>query len=99
MRELIANFVQVYPVCRRSKQMIKEYGWLTPKETESSCWDKMCIELIGPYTICRNEKGSHIKFFTMIDYSVGWFEIHKYDDKMIFQIYIPNLNRVSEVIL
>jgi transposase InsO family protein len=42
----------------------------------------MCIDLIGPYTICRKGKQDLIcKCVTIIDPETGWFEIHQYDDK------------------
>jgi transposase InsO family protein len=46
-------------------------------------WDKMCIDLIGPYTINRRGKLKPLicKCVTMIDPATGWFEIHEYQDK------------------
>ena len=45
-------------------------------------WDKMCIDLIGPYTIRRKgKKLIQCKCGTMIDPATGWFEIHQIDDK------------------
>lgn len=47
-------------------------------------WDKMCIDLIGPYTIRRkgkNAKDLVCKCVTMIDPATSWFEIHQYNDK------------------
>jgi hypothetical protein len=52
MRDQITNYVQACPICQRNKHKVKKYGWLLPKETEAevTSWDKMCIDLIGPYT-------------------------------------------------
>jgi transposase InsO family protein len=56
--------------------------WLPPKEAEAKPWDKMCIDLIGPYKIRRKGKKNLIcKCVTMIDPAKGWFEIHQYDNK------------------
>src|SRR5688500_7808244 len=42
----------------------------------------MCIDLIGPYKICRKQQPDLVcKCVTMIDPASGWFEIHQYDDK------------------
>jgi transposase InsO family protein len=74
--------VQTCPICQKNKKKVKKYGWLPPKEAETVPWDKMCIDLIGPYTIRR--KGSKdliCRCVTMIDPATGWFEIHQYDDK------------------
>jgi hypothetical protein len=47
-------------------------------------WDRLCIDLIGPYEIKSNVKGVKIpplKAVTMIDPATGWFKIKQYDDK------------------
>ena len=82
MREQITSYVQTCSTCQRTKRKVKKYGWLPPKEAEASPWDKMCIDLIGPYTIRRKGKTDLIcKCVTMIDPATGWFEIHQYNDK------------------
>jgi transposase InsO family protein len=82
MRDQITNYVQACPTCQRNKRKVKKYGWLPPKEAEATPWDKMCIDLIGPYTIRRKGKTDLIcKCVTMIDPATGWFEIHQYNDK------------------
>ena len=82
MRDQITTYVQTCPTCQRNKRKVKKYGWLPPKEAEASPWDKMCIDLIGPYTIRRKGKNDLIcKCVTMIDPATGWFEIHQYNDK------------------
>jgi hypothetical protein len=82
MRDQITNFVESCPSCQRNKRKQKKYGHLPPKEAEATIWDKMCIDLIGPYKIRRKGKPSlECKCVTMIDPASGWFEIHQYDDK------------------
>ena len=82
MRSQITNYVQACPTCQRTKRKVKKYGWLPPKEAEATPWDKMCIDLIGPYKIRRKGKKPLIcRCVTMIDPATGWFEIHQYDDK------------------
>ena len=82
MRDQITNYVQACPTCQRNKRKVKKYGHLPPKEAEATPWDKMCIDLIGPYTIRRKGNNDLIcKCVTMIDPATGWFEIHQYDDK------------------
>jgi hypothetical protein len=74
--------VQSCPICQKNKRKIKKYGLLPPKEAESEPWDRMCIDLIGPYTINKKKKKNIIcKCVTMINPATGWFEIHQYDDK------------------
>jgi hypothetical protein len=67
---------------KKNKLTVKKYGWLSPKEAEASLWDKMCIDLIGPYTIRRKGKKDLIcKCVTMIDPATGWVEILQYNAK------------------
>jgi len=82
MREQITTFVKACPTCQKNKRKQKKYGHLPPKEAEALIWDKMCIDLIGPYKIRRKGQPDLIcKCVTMIDPASGWFEIHQYDDK------------------
>jgi hypothetical protein len=82
MRQHITEYVQSCPICQKSKRKIKKYGLLPPNGAESEPWDRMCIDLIGPYTINKKKKKNLIcKCVTMIDPATGWFEIHQYDDK------------------
>jgi transposase InsO family protein len=82
MREQITAFVQACPTCQKNKRKQKKYGHLPPKEAEALIWDKMCIDLIGPYKIrCKGKPDLVCKCVTMIDPASGWFEIHQYDDK------------------
>ena len=53
MREQIMAYVQACPTCQKNKWEHKKYGHIPPKEAEAQIWDKMCIDLIGPYKICR----------------------------------------------
>jgi hypothetical protein len=57
---------------------------LPEKDAEAMPWDRLCIDLIGPYEIKSNVKGVKIpplKAVTMIDPATGWFKIKQYDDK------------------
>ena len=63
------------------------YGHLPPKEAEAEIWDKMCVDLIGPYKTRRKGKPDLVcKCVTMIDPASGWFEIHQYDDKRVITV-------------
>ena len=70
------------PICQLNKHKHKTYGHFPPKEAEAVIWDKMCIDLIGPYKIHRKgQPDLECKCVTMIDPASGWFEIHQYDNK------------------
>ena len=82
MRDQITNHVKSCPTCQRNKRKQKKYGLLPPKEAEAIPWDKLCIDLIGPYTIRRKgQKDLVCKAVTMIDPATGWFEVHQIGDK------------------
>jgi Integrase zinc binding domain len=82
VRDQITNYVHACPMCQKGKRKVKKYGHLPPKESEASPWNKMCIDLIGPYTICRKGNNDLIcKCVTMIDLATGGSEVHQYDDK------------------
>jgi len=82
MRDQITNYVKACPICQKNKRKVKKYSHLPPKEAEAILWDKMCIDLIGPYKIRRKGKEPLIcRCVTMIDPATGSFEIHQYDDK------------------
>ena len=55
--------------CQRTKQSNKRYGKLTAKLAEETPWNKMCVNLIGPYIIRRKGKNKnlHIKSVTFIN--------------------------------
>src|SRR5687768_5086631 len=70
-----------------NKQKHKKYGHLPPKEAEAQIWDKLCIDLIGPYKIQRKgQPDLECKCVTMIDPTSGWFEIHQYDNKRLITV-------------
>jgi len=84
MRDQITNDVSTCVVCQTQKKQIKKYGLLPEKKAEAIPWDRLCVDLIGPYKIKSNIKGVTIpplKCVTMIDPATGWFEIKQYDDK------------------
>jgi transposase InsO family protein len=82
MRAHITNYVKICPLCQRNKRRQKKYGFLPPKDAEAVPWEKLCVDLIGPYKIRRKGKKFIIcRCVTMIDPATGWFEIHEYEDK------------------
>ena len=61
--------------CQRTKWSNKKYGKLPAKEAEEIPWNKLWVDLIGPYTIQRkgNKEDLNIKSVTMVDPVTGWF--------------------------
>ena len=82
MRNHTTNSVSSCDTCQQNKHRTRKFGLLPEKVAEAQPWDKMCCDLIGPYTIRRKgQKDLLCKCVTMIDPATGWFEIHQYDDK------------------
>jgi hypothetical protein len=82
MRDDITKDVRTCAICQTQKKQTKKYGHLPEKEAEFEPWERLCVDLIGPYHI----RGKHcdippLKCVTMIDPANGWFEIAEYDDK------------------
>ena len=59
----------------------KKYGKLPVKMAEETLWNKLYLDLIGPYKIRRKGKDPLIlKTVTTIDPVTGWFEVTQYSD-------------------
>ena len=80
--------------CQCTKQPNKKYGKLPDKEAEKIPWNKLCVDLIGPYVIRRKvqQENLHLKAITIIYPLTGWFEIMKYNDKRAISIEDLNEN-------
>ena len=69
------------------KTFNKEYDKLPVNMAEETPWNKLCVDLIGPYKICRKEKYHLIlKAVTVIYPVTGWFEVTQYCDKKAMTI-------------
>ena len=53
MRKTIRKLCEVCPTCQKNKQDNPKFGNLPPEEAEATPWDRMCVDLIGPYKIRR----------------------------------------------
>jgi hypothetical protein len=60
-----------------SKICNRKYGYLAKNEAETDSWERLCVDLIGQYTV-KTSKGNEpleIWCITMIDQATGWFEM------------------------
>ena len=66
----------------------KKCGRLPAKLSEEILWNKLYVDLIGPYVIRLKGKKEnlHLKAVTSIDPVPGWFENVCYDDKIAITI-------------
>ena len=79
LRNTVQEVCKNCPTCQRTKRSNKKYGILPVKEAEANPWEKLCVDMIGPYTI-KQGKGKKanvitIHCVTMIDPATGWFEM------------------------
>ena len=59
-----------------------KYGHLPAKVEEYIPWDKLCVDLIGPYTVTLGKKRVLILHaMTFINPATGWFEIVEIEEK------------------
>ena len=76
------------PTCQRTKKSTIKYGHLPPKEAEIYPWEKLCVDMIGPYTIKNSESGKTLTLqcVTMIDPATGWFELKTTEGKTAIEV-------------
>ncbi len=76
------------PICQRTKKSNKQYGHLPDKEAEVIPWEKLCVDLIGPYSINNKTNNQILRLWcqTMIDPATSWFEIKESKDKEAISI-------------
>ena len=71
------------PYLSKNQETNKHYGHLPEKEAEATPWEKLCIDLIGPYSIKNKTNNQILRLWclAMIDPATGWFEIKELKDK------------------
>ena len=68
--------------CQRCKKSKLKFGHLPVKEAEATPWDRLSVDLIGPYKIERKGQSPlMLQAVTMIDLATGWFKTVEYDDR------------------
>ena len=75
IREQVARVCKGCEICRRTKVQTKKYGLLPAKAPDVLPWHTLCIDLIGPYKIGKDQNEVQLHCLTMIDPATGWFEI------------------------
>ena len=77
LRNTVQEVCKQCPTCQRTKKTSKKYGLLPVKQAEANPWEKLCVDMIGPYHIKNKQTGKEIVLHcvTMIDPATGWFEL------------------------
>lgn len=82
LRDDVQSICSRCNVCQVTKKSTKHYGHLPEKEAEAQPWDKLCVDLVGPYIIKRKAKQPLTLWcLTMIDPATGWFEMCEIKNK------------------
>ncbi|HEY9299078.1 MAG TPA: integrase zinc binding domain-containing protein, partial [Phormidium sp.] len=82
LRQDVHKLCSTCDTCQRTKRTTSKYGHLPAKEAEAEPWDKLCVDMIGPYTIKQHKKKSLTLWcVTMIDPATGWFEMKQVENK------------------
>jgi hypothetical protein len=82
LRQHVTKICEACDVCQRTKRTHTKYGHLPEKEAEAIPWDKLCVDMIGPYNIKLKRKPPLTLWcVTMIDPATSWFEMAEVKDK------------------
>ena len=76
MKAHIHKHVRTCVQCQLCKKGKKNYGKLPPKKAEPPIpWNRVNVDLIGPYAVDTPTGRHELRAMTMIDPATGWFEI------------------------
>jgi len=80
---MVKKICQQCPTCQKTKKSSKKYGHLPEKIAEANPWEKLCVDLIGPYKIknMNNNQNLVLWCLTMIDPATGWLEVKEIQNK------------------
>ena len=76
LRADVRRHVKSCKRCQLGKRRKRKYGHVPSKIADQVPWQKVCVDLIGPYTV-KGRDGKIMDFMclTIIDPATGWFEI------------------------
>ena len=76
MRKHVQEYVKTCKVCQLSKKRRLKYGKLPAKQAETELWQRVNVDLIGPYRVKGPKRKTYdLRAMTMIDPASSWFEI------------------------
>jgi len=89
LRKTVHQVCSKCHTCQVTKTSNKKYGHLPEKEAESQPWERLCVDLIGPYSFKDSKKINKpltLWCVTMIDPATSWFEIKTIKNKEAINI-------------
>lgn len=81
LRQTVHKVCHTCAVCQKEKKTHKKYGHLPEKTAEATPWEKLCVDLVGPYNMKRPNGNLTLWCVTMIDPATGWFEMKEVPNK------------------
>jgi len=83
LRATVHDICSKCATCQTTKRSTQQYGLLPAKQADINPWDKLCVDMIGPYTIKNKKTNSTttLQCVTMIDPATNWFEIQLVKEK------------------
>jgi hypothetical protein len=87
LRRTVLDICNQCPTCQQTKKSIQKYGHLPAKEAEVVPWEKLCVDLVGPYDI-KNKNGKMLRIHavSMIDPATRWFELKRIKTKEAIEV-------------
>jgi hypothetical protein len=81
IHEQVATHFSKCKACQLYKGQKKKYGHLPVKDVEAHPWQTLCVDLIGPYTVCTKNGTQSLHAMTMFDPVTSWFEVVEIPNK------------------
>ena len=93
-------------ICQKNKVSKIHYGKLPAKVAESTPWEILAVDLVGPYTVTFSDSTEGtLNAMTMIDPATGWLEVHEIKNKtsdnisrILYQNWLTRYPRPKKII-
>ena len=86
MRSTIKAVCSRCKTCQFTKRKYQKLAKVPPKDPEVIPWQKVCVDLIGPYSFGTGKNKVTLHCLTMIDPATAWFEIASIENKRADEI-------------
>ena len=80
MKQDVEHTCRTCSLCQKCKKVHKKCGKLPAREVDSTPWERVNIDLIGPWSVKTPTKTHTLNALTIIDPATSWFEIIEVKD-------------------
>ena len=81
LRHKVNQLVRRCSICQKYKKAKRKYGKLPAKQSETTPWDTVCVDLVGPYTVETDKGDKTLHCLTIIDPVTYWVELIEIQNK------------------